>query len=87
MYLNGDFNLYNIIFNPINNIFVDARFIGNHSKLKKLVAVSMKVIAGISLVTVAASFFLTKPLVSVFARPDNPVYDLAVTGNRICTTE
>ena len=22
---------------------------------------------------------------SVFARPDNPVYDLAVTGNRICT--
>ncbi len=59
----------------------------NHSKLKKLVAVSMKVIAGISLVTVAASFFLTKPLVSVFARPDNPVYDLAVTGNRICTTE
>ena len=24
---------------------------------------------------------------SVFARPDNPVYDLAVTGNRICTIE
>ena len=22
---------------------------------------------------------------SVFARPDHPVYDLAVTGNRICT--
>ena len=57
----------------------------NHEKLKKLVAVSMRVIAGISLVTVAASFFLTRPLVSVFARPDNPVYDLAVTGNRICT--
>ena len=34
---------------------------------------------------VAASFMLTRPLVSVFARPDNPVYDLAVTGNRICT--
>lgn len=57
----------------------------NHEKLKKLVAVSMKVIAGISLVTVAASFLLTRPLVSVFARPDNPVYELAVTGNRICT--
>lgn len=57
----------------------------NHGKLKKLVAVSMRVIAEISLVTVAASFLLTKPLVSVFARPDNPVYDLAVTGNRICT--
>lgn len=57
----------------------------NHGKLKKLVAVSLRVIAGISLVTVALSFLLTKPLVSVFARPDNPVYDLAVTGNRICT--
>ncbi len=57
----------------------------NHEKLKKLVAVSMRVIGGISLVTVAVSFLLTKPLVSVFARPDNPVYGLAVTGNRICT--
>lgn len=45
----------------------------------------MKVIAVISLLTVAASYFLTRPLVTVFARPDNPVYDLAVTGNRICT--
>ncbi len=34
----------------------------------------------------AASFLLTKPLVSVFARPDNPVHELAVTGNRVCTT-
>lgn len=57
----------------------------NHEKLQKLVAVSMRVIAAISLVTVAASFLLTKPLVSVFARADNPVYGLAVTGNRICT--
>ncbi len=57
----------------------------SHEKLKKLAALSLKVIACISLVTVAASFGLTRPLVSVFARPDNPVYDLAVTGNRICT--
>ncbi len=57
----------------------------NHEKLKKLVALSMKVIAVISMVAVAVSFMLTRPLVSVFARPDNPVYDLAVTGNRICT--
>jgi len=57
----------------------------NHEKLKKLVALSMKVISVISVFTVAASFMLTRPLVSVFARPDNPVYDLAVTGNRICT--
>ena len=34
---------------------------------------------------VAASFVLTRPLVSVFARPDDPVYDLAVMGNKICT--
>ncbi len=57
----------------------------NREKLKKLVAVSMKVITVISVLTVAASFLLTKPLVSVFARPDNSVYGLAVTGNRICT--
>lgn len=57
----------------------------NRKKLKRLVAVSLRVIAGISALTVAASFFLTKPLVSVFTRPDNPVYELAVTGNRICT--
>ena len=54
-------------------------------KLKKLVATSLKVIASICLITVAASFMLTRPLVSVFARPDNPVHELAVTGNRICT--
>ena len=58
---------------------------GNHGKLKKLVGTSFRVIAFISIMTVAASFALTRPLVSVFARPDNPVYDLAVTGNRICT--
>ncbi len=57
----------------------------NHDKLKRLVSVSLRVIAAISIVTVATSFALTRPLVSVFARPDNPVYDLAVTGNRICT--
>ena len=57
----------------------------NREKLRRLVTLSIKVIAVISLVTVAVSFVLTKPLVSVFARPDNPVYELAVTGNRICT--
>lgn len=57
----------------------------NYDKLKKLVAVSLKVIAAISVITVAVSFMFTKPLVSVFAHSDNPVYDLAVTGNKICT--
>ncbi|GFI48405.1 multidrug export protein MepA [Lachnospiraceae bacterium] len=57
----------------------------NHGKLKKLVSISLKVIGAISMITVVASFVLSKPLVSVFARPDNPVYGLAVAGNRICT--
>lgn len=57
----------------------------NNEKLKKLTAVSLKIIAFISVLTVAVSFLLTEPLVSVFARPENLVYDLAVTGNRICT--
>ena len=57
----------------------------NFRKLRKLVGISMKVIGAISGITVAASLCLTGPLVSVFARPDNPVYHLAVTGNRICT--
>lgn len=57
----------------------------NHGKLKKLVALSIKVIAVISVLTSLFSFLFTKPLVSVFTRPDNPVYGLAVSGNRICT--
>ncbi len=57
----------------------------NREKLKRLVAVSLWVITAISLVTVAASFLFTRPLVSVFAGPEDPVYALAVTGNRICT--
>ncbi len=57
----------------------------NHQKLRKLVGISLKVMACMSVVTVIASFLCTKPLVSIFARPDNPVYSLAVTGNQICT--
>lgn len=57
----------------------------NYEKLRKLIAVSLRVIGVISILMAAASFLLTKQLVSVFANPGNPVYDLAVTGNRICT--
>lgn len=57
----------------------------NFEKLKKLVRISMRVIAVISGIMAVASFGLTRPLVSVFARSDNPVYALAVSGNRICT--
>ena len=46
---------------------------------------SLKIISVIAAVTLIASLVVTEPLVSVFARPDNPVYDLAVTGNRICS--
>ena len=58
---------------------------GNHEKLKKLVRMSLKVIGSIALAAVILSYAATEPLVAVFTRPDNPVYDLAVAGNRICT--
>ncbi|MDE7327135.1 MAG: MATE family efflux transporter [Lachnospiraceae bacterium] len=57
----------------------------NYEKLNKLVRMSLKIISIISVVTLLVSLVATKPLVSVFARPDNPVYGLAVTGNRICS--
>ena len=57
----------------------------NHAKLKKLVAISLRFITAISLLTVALSYLLSPALVSVFAEPKSPVYGLAVTGNRICS--
>ncbi len=57
----------------------------NNEKLKKLIHMSLKIIGVIAVATLVASLVITEPLVSVFARPDNPVYDLAVTGNRICS--
>lgn len=57
----------------------------NHEKLKELVRMSIQIISVIAVVTLLTSLTLTEPLVSIFARPDNPVYDLAVTGNRICS--
>lgn len=57
----------------------------NHGKLKKLIGMSLKIITVIAVVTLVVSLMVTKPLISVFARPDNPVYGLAVTGNRICS--
>lgn len=46
----------------------------NHGKLKKLIRMSLKIISVIAAVTLIASLVVTEPLVSVFARPDNPVY-------------
>lgn len=57
----------------------------NHEKLKKLVRMSLRIISVIAVVTLVISLAVTEPLVSVFACPDNPVYGLAITGNRICS--
>ena len=55
-------------------------------KLKKLIRLSMKIIGFIGAAALMVSLAVTEPLVAIFARPDNPVYDLAVTGNRICSS-
>ena len=57
----------------------------NHEKLRKLVRTSLKIIGAIAAATVLVSLAVTEPLVSIFARPGTPVYDLAVAGNRICS--
>ncbi len=57
----------------------------NHEKLRTLIRMSLKIIGAIAVITLAGSLILTRPLVSIFARPENPVYALAVTGNRICS--
>lgn len=57
----------------------------NHEKLQKLIRISLKVVTVISITSVLTSWAITKPLVSIFTRPDNPVFSLAVTGNRICS--
>lgn len=57
----------------------------NNIKLKKLIHLSLKIIGIVAVTATVLSVILTKPLVSVFSRPENEVYDLAVTGNRICS--
>ena len=82
-------------------MFVSALFIGysygvapmisyyygeqNHEKLKKLVGFSIRFMIGTSILCTTVSFLATVPLVSIFTRPDSPVYELAVTGNRLCS--
>lgn len=57
----------------------------NDGKLRKLIRTSLQIIAVISIGSVVLSIWITEPLVSVFTSPDNPVYALAVSGNRICS--
>lgn len=58
----------------------------NQDKLKKLIRLSMTIIGFIGAAALMISLAVTEPLVAIFARPDNPVYGLAVTGNRICSS-
>lgn len=57
----------------------------NQLKLKSLITTSLKIIGAVSVLAMVLSIAATRPLVSVFVRPDNPVFGLAVTGNRICS--
>ena len=57
----------------------------NRAKLKRLVSISFRLIGAMAVMMLLLSQLATRPLVSIFARPGNPVYDLAVTGNRICS--
>ena len=57
----------------------------NRAKLKHLISISFRLIGAMAVMMLLLSQLATRPLVSIFARPDNPVYDLAVTGNRICS--
>ena len=57
----------------------------NKDNLKKLVKKSISIIAVIEVSAIVLSLAMTENLVSVFTHPSNPVYDLAVTGNKICS--
>ena len=58
---------------------------GSREKLKKLVRFSLKFILGTSALCAAVSILASPALVGVFTRPGTPVYELAVTGNRLCS--
>lgn len=57
----------------------------NHVKLKELIRRSIKIITIISIFSFIISLLITEPLTSIFAKASNPVYELAITGNRICS--
>lgn len=57
----------------------------NYEKLKRLIRNSLGIICTLAVFTVILSFVLTEPLVSIFTHQDHLVYELAVTGNRICS--
>lgn len=56
----------------------------NGEKLKRIIRISLAVIATISFLTTLFSLGFTEWLVAVFVEPGNPVHQLAVSGNRLC---
>lgn len=57
----------------------------NHDKLRRLIKLSFTFIASISILSAIGCFIATPQMVSIFTRPDNPVYEIAITGNKICS--
>ena len=57
----------------------------NHDKLRRLIKLSLTFIGSVSVLSAIGSFIATPQMVSIFTRPDNPVYDIAITGNKICS--
>ncbi|WP_053984577.1 MATE family efflux transporter [Niameybacter massiliensis] len=57
----------------------------NHDKLRRLIKLSFTFIGSVSILSAIGSFIATPQMVSIFTRPDNPVYDIAITGNKICS--
>lgn len=55
----------------------------NKEKLKNVTNKSLKIIIIISIISVISSIIVTKPLVSMFTEINSPVFELAVSGNRI----
>lgn len=82
MFVSSLFSGYSYGVAPMISYYYGAK---EQKKLKKVIRTSLKVITVISITALVISVGITRPLVSVFTRPDHPVYALAVTGNRICS--
>ena len=82
MFVSSLFSGYSYGVAPMISYYYGAQ---EQKKLRKVIRTSLKIITVISITAVGVSIGITRPLVSVFTRPENPVYTLAVTGNRICS--
>ncbi len=55
----------------------------NHTELKALVAISLKVIVSISVIVVIASLLFAEAAVGIFISPDSSTFEMAVHGFRL----